>query len=71
MDEEHVELTDLELKNYILKRVMDYMGWTREKAILWYRTKNPHLGNASPCEMVGVGRGHKVLRFIENAEMGD
>ena len=64
------ELTDpVEQKDYVLARVMNHMGWKREKAILWYKTANPHLGGASPCHMVLIGRFEKLLKFIEACEL--
>lgn len=51
----------------ILSKVMQMMGWTKAKAILWYKTPNPMLGLLSPQWLVMRGRGHKVLKFIEDA----
>lgn len=50
---------------------MRHMNWTEEKALLWYNTDNPHFGNASPRRMVEMGRGHKVLSFVDAAEDED
>lgn len=56
-----------EEKYRILALVMDLMDWPYEKADLWYRTRNPFLGNASPMRMVREGRAHKVLAFVHAA----
>lgn len=37
-----------------------------EKAIDWMTTKNPFLGESSPVDLVSRGRGHKLLKFIDN-----
>ena len=46
------------------------------KASLWFRTKNPLLGNISPRDMIRYGRYEKLRRFImdalqENATAGN
>jgi hypothetical protein len=34
------------------------------KANLWFQTRNPHLGNISPLEMIQMGRFRKLEKFI-------
>jgi uncharacterized protein (DUF2384 family) len=38
-----------------------------EKAILWFQTPNPLLGNMTPRDMIRVGRFKKLLKFIQTA----
>lgn len=38
-----------------------------QKAILWFKTPNPLLGNITPRDMIRVGRFKKLHRFILNA----
>lgn len=52
----------------IIERVKKLMGWETWKARLWYETANPQFGGVSPCKLVFMGRGHKVLAFITIAE---
>jgi hypothetical protein len=45
------------------------------KTALWFRTKNPLLGNISPRDMIRYGRYEKLRRFVmdaleENATVG-
>lgn len=51
----------------IINRVSKHMSWSPEKVELWLKTPNPFLGNVSPINMVYIGRGYKVLKFIEDA----
>lgn len=51
------------------QRVQDLMKWDIYKADLWMKTPNPHLGNLAPIEFIRRGRGHKVMQFIDNAEL--
>jgi hypothetical protein len=39
----------------------------RDKVWLWLTTKNPHFGYISPLKLINVGRGHRVLQFIDVA----
>lgn len=38
----------------------------KDKARLWFVTPNPLLGNISPYTMILLGRGEKLVKFIEN-----
>lgn len=38
-----------------------------QKALLWFKTPNPLLGDIAPREMMRVGRFRKLHRFIMNA----
>ena len=38
-----------------------------QKAILWFQTDDPLLGNVSPKAMIRAGRFKKLLRFIQTA----
>ena len=38
-----------------------------QKAMLWFQTSNPLLGDMSPMEMIHLGRFKKLLNFIQNS----
>lgn len=52
----------------LFDRVQSQTGWGDEKTYLWFRTKNPMLGEVSPTEMIEKGRGHRLAKFISEAE---
>jgi|GEM_PF-2935064 len=52
---------------YGFKLILDYFNQDKDKAISWYLTPNPGLGNISPYEMIKIGRGRKLIKFIESA----
>src|SRR5271156_923219 len=37
------------------------------KTLLWFKTRNPLLGDMTPRDMIRVGRFRKLHRFIQNA----
>lgn len=37
------------------------------KTAQWLLTKNPQFGNIAPLRLIQIGRGNKVLYFVENA----
>jgi len=39
----------------------------KEKARLWWTTRNPMFGDITPAIMVAAGRYEKVRKFIEDA----
>jgi hypothetical protein len=43
----------------------------RDKALLWFTTKNPHLGECAPVLLYMMNRGHKVTSFIESKLNGE
>jgi hypothetical protein len=51
-----------------VKKVEKIMGWERWKAVLWMTTENPHFGTA-PSRLITMGRGHKVVQFINTAAL--
>ena len=40
-------------------------GWKRDKVNLWFKTRNPLLGNMAPIFMIATGRGAKLIDWIE------
>ncbi len=46
--------------------VLDFFDSDLERAILWFATPNPLLGDVSPNYMMIVGRADKLLSFIED-----
>ncbi|HKT72275.1 MAG TPA: hypothetical protein VJQ47_05250 [Steroidobacteraceae bacterium] len=47
--------------------VAQFFGGDVAKTALWFRTKNPLLGDISPRDMIRYGRYEKLRRFIMNA----
>ena len=43
---------------------------TDKKAKEWMNTVNPHIGNASPYNLILTGKGEKVLKFIKACGAG-
>jgi hypothetical protein len=41
------------------------------KTEMWFHTRNPLLGNVSPRDMIRLGRFGKLMRFIQNARLGE
>lgn len=39
----------------------------KQKAVAWFTTKNPNLGEIAPVNFFLVGRGQKVVSFIRDA----
>ena len=40
-----------------------------EKTVIWFRSKNPMLGDVSPRDMIRLGRYDRLRKFIINAMM--
>ena len=51
----------------VVNHVGNYFAGDRIKTALWFKTKNPMLGNISPRDMIRVGRFHKLMRCILSA----
>ena len=51
----------------IVSLIQEHMKWSLDEALLWMDTPNPLLGNVSPMEMIEVGRGYKVMKFVKTA----
>jgi hypothetical protein len=47
--------------------VAQFFGGDVSKTALWFRTKNPLLGDISPRDMIRYGRYEKLRRFIMSA----
>ena len=47
--------------------VAQFFGGDIPKTAIWFRTKNPLLGDISPRDMIRYGRYEKLRRFIMNA----
>jgi hypothetical protein len=47
--------------------VAQFFGGDIAKTAIWFRTKNPLLGDISPRDMIRYGRYEKLRRFIMNA----
>jgi hypothetical protein len=47
--------------------VADYFDGDAAKTALWFRTKNPLLGEISPRDMIRFGRYERLRRFVMEA----
>ena len=50
----------------LFPRVEAILG--RNKAVLWFTTPNPLLGEFTPIGMINLGRAHRLEKFIAGAE---
>ena len=55
----------------IYELVAEYFKGDAKKTILWFKIKNPALGNISPRDMIRFGRYEKLLKYIQNALAGN
>lgn len=44
--------------------ILEFFNYDKDKAISWYMKKNPLLGDISPFEMIKIGKGRKLMKFI-------
>jgi len=65
---EALDLNNAKEFDEICQRVQDLMQWDVFKATTWMKTLNPFLGNVSPMGLIRIGRGHKVMSFIDGAQ---
>lgn len=54
----------------ICNLVAQFFSGDAQKTALWFRTKNPMLGEISPRDMIRFGRYDKLRRFIIEAQSG-
>lgn len=52
------------LERRLYHKVKDHMGWTHVKTNQWFFTKNPHLGNLSPDDMLSFNP-EKLEKWID------
>jgi hypothetical protein len=45
--------------------VTDFFQGDQKKMKLWFASANPLLGGMSPQEMIAMGRGNKVFKFVK------
>jgi hypothetical protein len=55
-----------EISNTI-NMVADFFNGNTEKTVLWFKTRNPLLGDISPRDMIRLGRFERLRKFIINA----
>lgn len=58
-------ITDDEYYNTAMELVMAHMKWSRVNAVMWMEIVNPLLGGASPKDLILMGRGEKLIKFIK------
>ena len=49
----------------VLDKAMEAFGYDKDKALNWYMTKSPALGNKSPFEICKMGKTAKMIRVLE------
>jgi hypothetical protein len=49
--------------------VAQVFGGDVEKAVTWFKTRNPLLGDVAPRDMIRLGRYERLRKFIVNAMM--
>lgn len=54
------------LVNKVHTHMSSTPNWNFEKTLLWFRTKNPLLGNMTPDDMILSARHRKLEKFIDN-----
>ncbi len=59
----NLTVQDIEIIVRVHKFFQDY-----RKTAIWLSCPNLNLGNLSPIQLMQVGRGHRVLEFIIDAE---
>lgn len=47
-------------------KVLKFFKGDLDKAVLWFETENPNLGNVSPNLMIRIGREEKLNKFIDS-----
>lgn len=52
-------------------KILKFFNGNVDKAILWFETANPGLGNISPNDMIKIGREEKLNKFIDNCLEGN
>lgn len=66
MDDGKDETINHEAIAEIEKIVKDFFKDEKHKVALWFRLKNPLLGNISPNDMIRMGREEKLLRCVRD-----
>jgi hypothetical protein len=51
----------------IMGLVMQYFDGNAERAMLWFQSPNPSLGDLSPHTLISMGRINKLAEFVRNA----
>jgi hypothetical protein len=54
-----------------IAEVLSFFKGDVAKTCLWFKTKNPLLGNIKPERMVYMNRHEKLLKFIKNCKEGN
>ncbi len=54
----------------ICELVAEQFNGNIEKTVLWFKLKNPMLGNVSPRDLIRIGRYKKLLQFIMDSRQG-
>lgn len=55
------------MEEKINKYLFEFFNGDLNKVNKWLNTENPMLGGIKPSDMILLGRGEKLLRFIKTA----
>lgn len=51
----------------VYEKALEVFGYNKDKAIIWYMTKQEKYGNKSPYELCKAGRSESMLKELSNA----
>ncbi len=57
--------TEIDYKMEIMKMVLDFFNGDKAKTSLWFKTKNPSLGNFTPVETIEFGNELKLYNWVK------
>ena len=57
----------MDKREQLIAAVMNHMGWNIEKTEQWFKLRNPLLGGMYPDQMIRIGRGPYLEKFINAA----
>lgn len=55
----------------VCQLVAEYFGGDIQKTAIWFRLKNPAIGNISPRDMIRFGQFDKLYQFIIASRSGE
>lgn len=61
------DLGDMTLREKVFSLILDFFHGDGEKAERWMATSNPLLGCMTPDDMIALGRGEKLLKWVRQS----
>lgn len=55
----------------IINRANDFFDFDNQKVLTWLNTKNNNFGGISPALLIAMGKGEKVLSFMDSVRDGN